>query len=92
MTRNLAMLFAATVLVAACGGGGGDEPAPAPGPTPAPAPAPAGMVPDSVGASVASFIGYLMALVTLNDDTTEPLDVGGVTPPLSDTAEASAVP
>lgn len=83
MTRNLVMLFATAALVAACGGGG-DEPAPAP--------APAGMVPDSVSASVASFIGYLMALVTLNDDTTEPLDVSGVNPPLSDTTEASAVP
>ena len=90
MTRNLAMLFATAVLVAACGGGG-DEPAPAPAPTPTPAPAPAGMVPDSVSASVANFIGYLMALVTINDDTTEPLDVSGVNPPLSDTTEASAV-
>lgn len=91
MKRNLAMLFATAVLVAACGGGD-DEPAPAPAPTPAPAPAPSGMVPDSVNATVASFIGYLMALVTTNDDTTEPLDISAVNPPLSDTTEASALP
>ena len=91
MKRNLAVLFATAALVAACGGGD-DDPAPAPGPAPVPAPAPAGMVPDSVSASVANFIGYLMALVTINDDTTEPLDVSGVTPPLTDTAEPSAVP
>jgi hypothetical protein len=92
MKRQLAVLFASAAMLAACGGGGGDDPAPAPVPPPAPAPAPVGMVPDSVNASIANFIGYLASLVTVSDDTTEPLDVSAVNPPLSETAEVTALP
>ena len=91
MKKNLAVLCASVALLAACGGGGGDE-APAPAPTPAPAPAPSSMIPDSVSTSVANYIGYLMALVSLSDDTTEPLDLANVTPPVTDTAEPTALP
>lgn len=89
MKKNLAVLCASVALLAACGGGGGDDPAPAPAPTPAP---PSSMIPDSVSTSVANYIGYLMALVSLSDDTAEPLDLANVTPPVTDTAEPTALP
>lgn len=90
MKKNLAVLCASVALLAACGGGGGDDPAPTPAPPP-PAP-PSSMIPDSVSTSVANYIGYLLALVTLSDNTTEPLDLSNVTPPVTDTAEPTAVP
>lgn len=90
MKKNLAVLCASVALLAACGGGGGDDPAPAPAPTPVPPPS--AMIPDSVSTSVANYIGYLMALVSLSDDTTEPLDLANVTPPVTDTAEPTALP
>ena len=90
-TKNLALLFATVVLVSACGGGGGDDVAAAPPAAPAPPPA-AAMVPEAVSASVATFIGYLSSLVGLADNTTEPLDLSLVNPPVTDTAEPTALP
>ena len=90
MKKNLAVLCASVALLAACGGGGGDDPAPAPAPTPVPPPS--AMIPDSVSTSVANYIGYLMAIVGLSDNTTEPLDLANVTPPVTDTAEPTALP
>jgi hypothetical protein len=93
MSKKLILLFAATAALSACGGGGHDGPADAPAPpVTAPAPPPAGTVPDAVNGSVAVFIGYLLALVGLADDTSEPLDVSSVTPPTSDTAEPGPLP
>lgn len=64
----LAALAAALVLAAGCssnsdnnGGGGGN-----------PGPGAAASVPDSAGASVASFMAYLMGL-SASDETSEPL-------------------
>lgn len=90
MKRQLAVLFASTAMLAACGGSDNDTPAPVPPPPPAPAPVTA--VPDSVNASIASFIGYLITLVAVTSDNTEALDVSAVNPPLSETAEPTALP
>ncbi|GAP37976.1 hypothetical protein ISF6_4170 [Piscinibacter sakaiensis] len=84
-------MFASVVLLSACGGGDGGEPAPAP-PTSAPPPPATGMVPESIGGSVAQFVGYLLALVPMANETGEALDVSAVTPPLSETAEPAALP
>ena len=89
-TKNLALLFATVALVSACGGGGGDDVAAAP--PAAPAPPAVASVPEAVSASVATFIGYLSSLVGLADNTTEALDLSLVTPPVSDTAEPTALP
>ena len=62
-TRNiwLVLALAASVLVAGCGGGGDD------------APAVATSVPDSAGASSASFLDFIQSLTT--DETSEPLTI-----------------
>lgn len=91
MNRNLALLFATAALVSACGGGNNDEPVPAP-PTGGPPPPAVGMVPGSIGDSVAAYVGYLLALVPMATDDREALDVSAVTPPLSETAEPTALP
>lgn len=89
MKKTLAVLFASAALLAACGGG--DDAAPAP--TPSPAPPPVALVPPlSINDSVANFIGYVLALVTITDSTIEPLDISAVVPPVSDTTEPTPLP
>ena len=64
-TRNiwLVLALAASVLVAGCGGGGGGDGAAAV----------ATSVPDSAGASSASFLDFIQSLTT--DETSEPLAI-----------------
>jgi hypothetical protein len=93
MSKTLILLFAAAAALSACGGGGHDGPAEAPAPpVTVPAPPAVGMVPEAVNGSVATFIGYLLALTGLADDSSEPLDVSSVSPPTTETAEPSPLP
>ncbi len=78
----LAVLMAATL--AACGGN--DDPAP----TPAPAPPPAAAIPESATASVAGLIAFVSSLLGTPESTAEPLVVGDITLPTSDTTEPNA--
>ena len=89
-TKNLALLFATVALVSACGGGGDDDVAATP--PAAPAPPAVASVPEAVSASVATFIGYLSSLVGLSDDSSEPLDLAAVNPPVTDIAEPTPLP
>lgn len=77
--RTLLPVIVVATLMAGCGGGGndgGDEP---------PAANPGGSVPDSATQSGAAFTAYLVTLAP--DDTGEPMNVSGLTPPVSDTDE-----
>jgi len=80
----LGALFAAAVLTACGGGGGGDD-------APPPAPPATVEVPGSASASVDGLIAYLKELVASAADMLEPVDVGAVTPPGSETAEPTPV-
>lgn len=55
--------IAASLVVVGCGGGGDDGPAPV-----------ATSVPDSAGASVASFLNFIQSL-SATDETSEPLTI-----------------
>lgn len=86
----LAVLMSATL--AACGGN--DDPAPAPAPvavTPAPAPtpvpAPTTAVPASATASVAGLLTFLSSLLGTSSNTAEPVLIGDITLPTSETTE-----
>lgn len=96
MKRHLAVLFASASVLAACGGGGGDDYAaaapPPPAPVPAPAPPPSNTVPDSAMATVGSLFNYLLTLVGSSSETTEPLALSAIAPPVSETDEPSALP
>ena len=87
---GLAVLMSATL--AACGGN--DDPAPAPAPvavTPAPAPtpvpAPTTAVPASATASVAGLLTFLSSLLGTSSNTAEPVLIGDITLPTSETTE-----
>lgn len=100
MKKNLAVLFAAAAMLAACGGDDGDSPAPAPAPTPAPAPAPTpapapapASVPVSAAGTVNTWFDYLVALIATKSETAEPLVfTDGYTPPVSETESPRDVP
>lgn len=69
--------IAAALVVAACGSNNNDDVAATP----------AGQVPDSAGASSASFVGYLLTL-GVNDESSEPLTVrDGFEVPADETAD-----
>ncbi len=65
-------------------------PAPTPAPAPAPTPAPAPAVPASATASIAGLLSFLSSLLGMSSDTSEPLVVGDITLPTSDTTEPDA--
>ena len=71
-------MLALLALLAGCGGSGGDGDI-------AEAPPEAQRVPASATASVKAFTTYVASLPP--DDRAEPLDLDGVTPPTSETAE-----
>jgi hypothetical protein len=55
------------------------------------APAATAEVPASASASPMGFISYLMALVSSQADTLEPVDVSAVTPPTDETSEPTPI-
>ena len=74
----------ATALLAGCGGGDIVSSLPAPPPTPAP-PAP------SVGDTVSVLIQYVQQLIAATNDTSEPVDINGLTLVADDRAEPTAI-
>ena len=74
----------ATALLAGCGGGDIVSSLPAPPPTPAP-PAP------SVGDTVSVLIQYVQQLIAATSDTSEPVDINGLTLVADDRAEPTAI-
>ena len=73
----------ATALLAGCGGGDVVSNVPPP-PTPAP-PAP------SVGNTVSVLIQYVQQLIAATSDTSEPVDINGLTLVADDMAEPTAI-
>ena len=74
----------ATALLAGCGGGDIVSSLPAPPPTPV-APAP------SVGDTVSVLIQYVQQLIAATNDTSEPVDINGLTLVADDMAEPTAI-
>ncbi|WP_119157099.1 hypothetical protein [Caldimonas tepidiphila] len=81
-----AALLAATATLAACGGGGGDggHGPDSSGPVALTGP---GDAPGSAARSVSDFIGYLMQVAGLQPENAEPVGIGGLVPPASETDE-----
>lgn len=80
-TIKLWTVLAAALVVAGCGGGGDD----------APPPAATDAVPASASQSVSGLFTYLMALVLLQPEDKEALDVSAFSPPQPDDIEAQAL-
>ena len=74
----------ATALLAGCGGGDIVSSLPAPPPTPAPPAA-------SVGDTVSVLIQYVQQLIAATNDTSEPVDINGLTLVADDMAEPTAI-
>ena len=88
--KTLAAACAAVMLIAGCGSSSDDST-----PPPAPAPAPIDTMAQedaAASASVAGLIAFIQGLITsLTSDTNEPRNVGGITPPVTETAEPAAI-
>jgi hypothetical protein len=80
MKKLIILSIVASAALAACGGSDDN-----------PTPAVTAEVPASASASPAGFISYLMALVSSDADTLEPVDVSAVTPPADDTSEPTPI-
>jgi hypothetical protein len=78
--------LATLALLAACGGGGSGMPADT-----SQATSPLDQVSRSASQSVSGMTGYLKALDAFAPDNREPVDLGGFTPPTSDTSEPDPV-
>lgn len=86
--QTLAVACAAVMLIAGCGSSSDDSP-----PPPAPPPVDTMAQEDAAAsASVAGFIAFIQGLIaSLSLDTNEPRNVGGITPPVTETAEPAAI-
>lgn len=80
-TTSFGLAIVAGMLVAGCGGGGDD----------APPPVATDAVPASASQSVAGMLSYLQALVDLQPEDREALDVSAFAPPQPDDTEPETV-
>lgn len=79
--KKLAGGCAAALLLASCGSSLGD---PAPGTPPT--------ADESASASPAGFIAFIQTLIaTMTLETSEPRDIGGITPPVDDNADPGSI-
>jgi hypothetical protein len=78
----MAVAIALSAVLGACGSSGGDDDAP-----PAPSPGTGSDVPSSALESVAGLLAYVNELIAGTSETSEPVRVGDVTLPVSDTTE-----
>jgi hypothetical protein len=85
--KTFAAIGAIVVLMAGCGSSSDD-----------PAPPPTATLPSSVqedqaaSASVAGFVAFIQTMIaSLTLETNEPRDIGGITPPASDSTEPAAI-
>lgn len=85
--KTCAAAFAVVLLTVSCGSSSNDS-----GPPPT-APPPSQAQEDAAASgSVAGFIAFIQTLIaTMTLDTNEPRDVGGITPPVTETAEPTAI-
>ncbi|MEP6609270.1 MAG: hypothetical protein ABJA83_11395 [Burkholderiaceae bacterium] len=83
--KIVAAACAVAMLTASCGSSSDNSSAPPPPDTMAQEDA-------AASATVAGFIAFLQAVIaSLTLDTNEPRNIGGITPPVSDTAEPTAI-
>lgn len=85
--KTLAAICAATLLIASCGSSSDDSPPPgtSPGDTMAQEDA-------AASASVVGFVAFIQAMMaSLTLETNEPRNIGGITPPLTETAEPTSI-
>ena len=91
--KALAVACAVTML-AGCGSSSYDDPVPTP-PAPPSAPPPVDPMAQedaAASASVAGLIAFIQTvLASLTQETNEPRNIGGITPPVSDTAEPTSI-
>lgn len=87
--KTLTAACAIALLAAGCGSSS-DDSAP---PPPAPAPIDTMAQEDAAAsASVAGLIAFIQAMIaSLTLDTNEPRNIGGITPPVTETAEPTAI-
>jgi len=93
--KALAVACAVTMLAAGCGSSSYDDPVPAPA---APAPSapppvdPMAQEDAAASASVAGLIAFIQTvLASLTQETNEPRNIDGITPPVSDTTEPTSI-
>ena len=86
--KTLAAACATAMLIASCGSSSDDS-------MPPPAPAPVDTMAQedaAASASVAGLIAFIQGLIaSLTSDTNEPRNVGGITPPVTETAEPASI-
>ncbi len=83
--RTLATACAVAMLIVGCGSSNDATPSPAPPDTMAQEDA-------AASASVAGFVAFIQSLIaSLTLDTNEPRNIGGITPPVTETAEPAAI-
>ena len=92
--KALAVACVVTMLAAGCGGSSYDDPVPTP-PAPPSAPPPVDPMAQedaAASASVAGLIAFIQTvLASLTQETNEPRNIDGITPPVSDTTEPTSI-
>ena len=87
--KVLAAVYATVMLLASCGSSSEDSGPPPPAPPPVDTMA---QEDAAASASVAGLIAFIQGLISsLTSDTNEPRNVGGITPPVTETAEPAAI-
>ena len=94
--KTLGVASAVVMLTVSCGSSDDDSPPPptvtVPAPAPPPAADPMALEDAAASASVAGLIAFLQTvLASLTSDTNEPRNIGGITPPVTETAEPTAI-
>ena len=91
--KALAVACVVTMLAAGCGGSSYDDPAPpAPSPSAPPPVDPMAQEDAAASASVAGLIAFIQTvLASLTQETNEPRNIDGITPPVSDTTEPTSI-
>lgn len=81
--RTLAAAVAVMMFAVSCGSSSDDS---------TPPPDPTAQQDAAASASVAGFIAFIQTLIaTMTLDTNEPRNIGGIAPPVSETAEPTAI-
>ena len=87
--RTVAAACLALLITTGCGSSSDDSTPPPPAPAPVDAMA---QEDAAASASVAGLIAFIQAVIaSLTIETNEPRNIGGITPPVTETAEPSAI-
>lgn len=91
--KALALACAVLMLTVSCGSSSDDSSPPPTISLPSPPPVdPMAQEDATASASVAGFIAFIQTLIaSMTLDTNEPRNIGGITPPVTETAEPAAI-